>query len=264
VRELFAGCAELTRQLHIAGLACRSAMEAFPSRRRYVRVHDLDQLDVFEALLSEVIGGRYSYIHFGVPCSWWSSLSKINHSSRRVTKPDGVFPLLEVEMKSALQAERVAILCLALDRVGALFTVENPLQSLIFASSPFRRLGELVITYSVAFDQCMFGLQLPGHQPHVFCKKSTKILGNFPGLLSLEKRCPGRSEGHEHEHAIGSRSVVVDGQSKNVSLARCAGRYPPKLCRNLAHVIVAELLQRQQRYGGRYGFWEDLLYARSG
>ena len=84
----------------------------------------------------------------------------------------------------------------------------------------------------VDFDQCSFGLQLPGAQPHQFCQKSTRLIGSIPTLKKLEQKCPGKSSSHVHDHAFGSASIVgPDGQRKTLSKAGAAGIYPVGLCK---------------------------------
>jgi hypothetical protein len=68
------------------GLPCRHPMEAFPSRRKYVRVHDLLHSDVYLEFLAEAWPGCYSYIYFGIPCSTWSLLARIISNSEAVLR----------------------------------------------------------------------------------------------------------------------------------------------------------------------------------
>ena len=58
-REVFSGAAGLTRALRAVGLVCRAPMEAYPKKRKYVQVYDLDQIDVYWSLLRECAAGCY-------------------------------------------------------------------------------------------------------------------------------------------------------------------------------------------------------------
>jgi len=186
---------------------------------------------VFVELLTECLSGWYSYVHFGLPCSWWSSLASLNGGSRRVTIPDGVRPFTKAEHSSFLQLERTCTLCLALHWAGSLFSIENPRASHAFAASPYCALESIVPIFEARFDQCQYGLQPPAAGRGEFVKKATKIVANFPvGQLSV--KCS--NTGHVHVHAKGRRRVWIEGSCTSVSLARAAGAYPPALCRALA------------------------------
>ena len=87
----------------------------------------------------------------------------------------------------------------------------------------------------MVFDQCAYGLQLPGHPPGTYCKKRTGLLTSLGALRDVEKRWPGMSEGHCHEYAWGSREVG----GKQVKLATAAGAYPPSLCKRWAAILAA-------------------------
>ena len=79
-----------------------------------------------------------SFLHIGIPCSWWSSLAKINGSSRTKQAPDGIVPLLPQEIASSAQACRVAILCTAQHLVGGL----------VFGRKSSRKFGFFLLSFS--------------------------------------------------------------------------------------------------------------------
>ena len=251
-REVFSGRGGLTRALLANGIPCRSPVEAFPGPRKYRRVHDITQDDVFVGLLCEAISGYYGFIHFGVPCSTWSALARMNGSSRCLACPDGARPLTARDAESMLQADRTAVLCLVLEAGGSLYSIENPIGSMLFHSTPFRILWACSHATEVAFDQCCHGLRpppfapLPGsravpQQDDQFVRKSTIVWGNFPELRRLASRCPGPRPGHRHAHALGSRRTLIDGRARTTSLAMSAGIYPAQLCSAWASAVGAAL-----------------------
>ena len=82
-------------------------------------------------------------------------------------------PFLDKEKASAKQVENMVKLCQLLDERGGLFTIENPRDSLVFHCSAFKRLCAAVSVHTVDFEQCAYGLKLPGSPPNEFCLKRT-------------------------------------------------------------------------------------------
>ena len=243
--EVYGGCGRLTAALLKRGLPCRDPLEAFPKPKVYRAEHDMNDRSVVKKLLAEASLGLFSFIHFGIPCSWWSNLARINGSSRRIHCPDGRGALLPGETQSEQQASDMADILIRHHRRGGLFTIENPLFSLLFLSKHFKRLASAVPLCEAHVDQCSYGLKLPGASAHCFCQKRTKFVANFESICELTRACPGRGPNHHHEHAIGSRVVVSNlGKSQRVSLAKAAGRYPLSLCQGLAGIVDRELCRR--------------------
>ena len=85
--------------------------------------------------------------------------------------------------------------------------------------------------FAVHYDGCAYGLQLPGHEPGVFCKKRSTIITNVVALKKLEKFCPCN---HAHEHAFGSRKV----NNKSIKLAAAAGKYSEALVQTVSKLVV--------------------------
>ena len=79
----------------------------------------------------------------------------------------------------------------------------------------------------VSFDQCMFGLKIPGSD--LLVKKFTKIIGNV-NLSSLAIKC---DKSHNHIAAIGSIKTP-EGWRRRTSLA---GAYPAALCTALERAV---------------------------
>ncbi len=156
--------------------------------------------------------------------------------------------------QSLEQGRRAALLCFALHVRGGLFTVENPCDSMVFRSSPFVLLEDLLRIDSVVFDQCQYNLRPPPvaregpggrlllEAETGFVRKRTKIWANFPEIARMCRTCPGTSPEHLHVHAIGSRRTVDHlGKPCTRSVASVACQYPHDLCCALARCVQAAL-----------------------
>ena len=134
-----------------------------------------------------------------------------------------------------MQADFVARMCRLLAQQGNYFSIENPKGSFLFLYSSIASLNDLPNVELFDFDQCAFGHRLPGAPKNVFCRKSTSVLTNLKCLSQLQRRCPGVSPSHLHEHAWGSRIV----NNSRISLAAAAGAYPEELCYQWACIVVS-------------------------
>ena len=239
-RECFSGCGALSEALHVRGVLMFNPMEAYPSKGVYIAYNDLLDDTVFQNLLDMIICGIVVYLHFGLDCKSLGKVGVLNGGTRSRANPDGVPPLKQNELAGNEQAKRVKILCVALSKVGGIFTIENPIDSFVFASQHFLVLTSIVSCWLCRFEQCAYGLVLPAAPPDHYCRKSTGLLGNFKGVLSCGRSCPGLSATHKHQTAWGT--VSVNGHS--VSLAKAAGRYPVALCTAIADCVALELLAR--------------------
>ena len=131
-------------------------------------------------------------------------------------------------------AQAVSDLCWRLERANAYFSVENPKGSYLWGYDPMKYIFK--IACYVDIDQCMYNL-VP---PHVSAadktapkiKKPTRLLTNLPALKKLSLKCDRK---HTHYPCMGS--VVVNGT--RLSVAKCAGRYPSRLCESWASLVAA-------------------------
>ena len=249
-REVFAGAALLTQLLSEFKLAVGTPMEAYARRpklagknRRQSKLfrpsHDLFNKFVQRGLMTEILIGLYFYLHFAVPCGSWGRANTLNHGTRSRAKPEGDGSL-QRELDGNVLADVVASFCWALVSVGAHFSIENPSDSYLWQYPSIKALVNRF--HFVVFDQCQFGLQLPGAPNCTYCKKSTAILTSVEQLMSLSRRCGGVTDQHMHETAWGSRRV--DGVC--VRLSAAAGQYPYLLCRSWA-ACIADARKRRIR-----------------
>ena len=164
---------------------------------------DLDRKEVFADLLVSVRQGRYSYVHFGLPCTSWGLAGILSGGYRRKHRLYGD-PGARRECRGNLQAERMTILIHALSLQGAFWSVENPQASFFWDTFYFEHVESRFSTALVSFDQCTYGLQPPDAGPAEFTKKATCWWTNLDGAHVLGRRCPGCSASHRHLHAWGS------------------------------------------------------------
>ena len=199
------------------------AIEAYPPEGYRVE-HDLLMPAVRRRLLEEAAGASNAYWSFEVPCSSFSRLCvNLNGGSRTSSKPLGT-GALERERRGN-QLARVSVeACKLLYINECFFSIENPVNSLLWLLPGLRYLSKLPGVHKVVFDQCEFGLCFPDSLPTERCKKRTMLLTNHPGLARLERRCEG---GHTHVHAFDSVKTK-SGWCKRSALAAV---YPRELCR---------------------------------
>ena len=158
-------------------------------------------------------------------------MNQVNGGSRTQANPEGN-GVLERERRANIQALYVVEICLALHAVGAFFSIENPVPSHLWICAAFKRLMRVLHQqlFIVTFDQCAFRLSLPGCSEVEFCKKKTRVWSNMRELNRLERFCPGKSDTHQHVHAVGNVTIAGIRYSR----AAAAGRYPLELCETFA------------------------------
>ena len=236
-REVFSGCGRLSKAMLEAGLGVDDPMEAYPSRGVYVKAADLTRPAVVKELLRRIRAGCYVYMHFGMLCSSFSIMQMMNNGTRRSDRPEGDGTRESEEIGNVL-AKAVAMLCEALQEVGASFSIENPQSSLLWKFSPFAAL--MRFSFDVDLDQCMYQL-LPPHlslSENTFIRKSTRLRTNLHCLSNLPFRCDRQ---HHHFHCLGK--VKAGGAA--VSVAQFAGRYPAPLCKAWASLVGASLRDKR-------------------
>ena len=202
----------------------------------YVAACDLDLLSVQRELLQRIRSREVIYVHFGIPCSSWSSLQRMNGGSRRKHLPQGS-GLLSKEIRGNDQADFVVRACRLLLSMGGYFSIENPAYSYLWDYQPMQDLLSDPSCFDVFFHQCMWGLQPPAPKKNEFLKKATKLRTNLSTLTSLARVCDGN---HEHCWVLGSR--VEHGV--RISVAKAAGAYPADLCAAWARATERCLLAR--------------------
>ena len=198
---------------------------------------DLELDAVVEEEIRAARAGEIDYAHFGIVCSSWSTLNKINGGTRSRQKPRGD-ETLRREIVGNVQHDQMMRLLLVFLALGIGFTVENPLSSFLWHTDDFQELLARDDIYSVRFDQCEYHLLPPDHRAldgDVRVRKSTRLITNIPELKALECRCTGR---HQHVATLGT---CRDEHGKLVRRSTAAGVYPPALCRRWSAAVRAFL-----------------------
>jgi len=234
-RELYAGQAGLSRQLFAQRLRVAPPLEAHPEPNKYVVGSDLSLPRVLDGLIDGIVSGVYFYLHFGFPCRTWGNAARRNNCTRTQSRPEGTGELPR-EVLANQEVRNVIMLCRLLIAHGGHFSLENPKGSYAWIMPEMLKLIHLSNAFFVEFDQCEYGLTLPGSKPGQFCRKRTSILTTLPSLASLKRRCSGVRKGHGHIHAWDT--VKVGG--KWLHRAACAGTYPDELCREWATLVARE------------------------
>ena len=212
--ELFCGTAGVCAQFRVQGgkaLGVDHHLKRTKLKSAAVQL-DLTQPWVQELIFKEVRLGRISAVHLGPPCGTASKARSIpvkrkllkkgapNPQPLRSSEHPLGFPWLKGLNKVKVQAanalyefsSRIAWLC---DECGVLFTIENPLNSLMWETPYFRPLVEKFQLHVV--DACEYGSQ------H---KKATAFLANFKASRLLQ-RCKG-----DHEHAAWKVKKLDNGE----------------------------------------------------
>ena len=85
-------------------------------------------------------------------------------------------------------------LCGAISEMSGWFTIENHWDSYFWSSSFFLELSHKCDVKLVQFDQCAYGLRLPGASRNTFARTRSGVASNMPEIGQLEAHCPGCSE----------------------------------------------------------------------
>ncbi len=121
----------------------------------------------------------------------------------------------------------MVLLCRELTNAKRFYSIENPRSSYLWGFGPVQQLDDVGI--SVDFDQCEYGLVVPG-SPEIRIKKLTRIQTNMRQLGNLQQDC---TSGHAHRHCM----VRVKVDSRSQSLSQIAGIYPEALCSAWAEAV---------------------------
>ncbi len=190
--EVFAGAGGLSAALCREGLSVETPIEAHPEHG-YIKEFDLLEQTTFDWLLVCIERGSFKYVHFGLPCSSWSIIQRLNGGTRTEAAPEGSGHI-QKECVGHLLAIRVAVLRRALHAVGSWFSIENPDSSYVWKFGPVSDFLDVAI--DVRLDQCRFGL-VPPHvsaESNLRIKKPTRIRTNLVDLKVLGRTCEG---GHQ-------------------------------------------------------------------
>ena len=145
-------------------------MEAYPSKGIDIAAHDISRPGVILALESNIKAGCFSYIHFGLPCTSWSSMQMMNGGSRRSWIPEGdgskltKWPSLYLGFAG----------CSTIPEASSASRTPERRTSGVTPSVE----ALLGVACDVDFDQCMYGLT-PPHITNNTIRKAIRIRTNL-------------------------------------------------------------------------------------
>ena len=232
--EIFSGTARLTEALLDRGLPCLPPIDV----TLCVMVpesFDVVDADRWEFFMQLVFLGAIRYAHFGTPCNTFSAARKEDGGPpplRDVHHPDGL-PSLTGDLwfttfLGNLFRDRTCEACFVLILLGADFSIENPLSSLIWETPLMISLLCRARAFVCDFDQCAFGA--PSQKP-------TRVMVTHQLLQkALFRRCPGLSSTHRHEVLKGKVYSAQFGRV--VYRTKLAQVYPHDMCQAMASAVA--------------------------
>ena len=254
--ELFAGVGEVATYLRRKGEAA-IAIDLYDQFRL-----DLTRADVLVFLRKKIKNGHVSGIHFGTPCTSWSTArfgkpGRPGGPVRTTAEPFGVDPnTLTEKDKDVLQngnATFLATLRLIRTCIQAKIpcTLENPASSIMWHAAPLLRLLNHHAASMSVFDMCAYG---------ALWRKRTKIAGWFVDLSALGEMCHARKgiccfTGNKHIHLRG----CYNGNS----WTKIAQQYPPRVAAEIAAALRRADLGKQIVFRTYDGWSHCLLSPRS-
>lgn len=224
--EIFSGTANLTKAVRQAGIATLPPIDITPCSEVPVQFDVLDA-DNWSFIMALIHAGAIRFVHCGTPCNTFSAARKLDGGPpplRSVAFPEGLTQLSSdnhnLVLMGNLFLDRSVEACLGVFDQGGNFSIENPEQSLLWATKAVQRLVHLTRAFRVSFDQCEFGAE---------SVKPTSFLTSHEALRQLERRCQG---GHQHVRLKGR--VWSDFFNAWVFRTKLAQVYPEKLCAEFA------------------------------
>jgi hypothetical protein len=238
VLELFSGVGRLSAAWREKRLRVGPPFEILSGKQ-----FDLLDDKIFGEVCRWVRSGRVWAIHFGTPCSRWST-------ARTTGKAGGTVD--QLGMACALRTVSLLRLC---RRHQVVWTLENPASSGLLTWKPFARQVVLQGATSQVAHMCAYGAAF---------KKPTAIVGTLPSLDGFARHCPG---GLRHVQLQGTVTIENEVGRKSHWRTSLAGAYPPQFCRDLATRYAAAAPPRSFVLPGEptlSDWWERSLVAAGG
>ena len=225
--EVFCGLGRLTTAFKKMKCRALDGIDLHYGPRKLDMTNDQSYMELKREILTKDI----AYVHFGTPCTTFSSALRGRARKRSVACPMG--PRGDPKIEAAnLMVQRTAELCNLLARQGKQWSIENPSGSLIWRMPEFNDLTKR--GFNVSFDACAYGGRIPGEGPF---KKPTKVLTNAPKLRLLCRKCK----------CVGGH-VELKGKTKVngrwVNRTAYASSYTSKLAHSWARLMMDDLRPR--------------------
>ena len=228
--EVFAGTACLTQAARASGLPCLPPIDISVSQLVPVASDVLDA-DFWEFIIKVAQLGGIFFTHCGTPCNTFSAARKLDGGPpplRSAQEPIGLAQLSSDNEALVLLGNlfllRSVELCLIVFHLGGDFSIENPLQSLLWATPPCCELQQACRAIEVDFDQCAFGA--PSMKP-------TRLLVSSELFGAMRVHCPGN-----HHHEVLKGKVWNNKINRWVFKTKQAQVYPEPMCTRLAEIIL--------------------------
>ena len=203
-------------------------------KKAYDPTQDLTRAPVQQLILNKILLRTWWWVHFGITCTSWSAMQFSFGGTRTHQSPLGTRER-PAEIVGNLEANAMFKFIYALIAVGAHFTIEHPEMSLLWSHPKMRQLIDSGLVHSITTDMCMHGLKSPPEiQPVEYYKKPTRIVGTFPDLWRLARRCDG-----SHRHTtLGRRRQLRLPDGASLSRAQWAGQYTSLFSSRLARIAA--------------------------
>ena len=232
--ELFCGTGNLTYAMKHFFPDSFGVDHKVTKQRVKVVCLDLTKEDHQQLVEQWLLSGKCLWVHFGIPCGTASRarcrrLSKKVHGPpplRNSKFPDGIPGVSGLHLVKLRAANRLynfmRVLIKKLDAANIIWTVENPLTSLLWETSYWTDVDSTTNPYYCELHNCMFG----GTR-----LKRTCLASNCKAVMSLNVLCDGR-----HEHAPWS-------MTNGVFDTALEAEYSPMLAKAIATTILEYVAQ---------------------
>ena len=237
--EIFAGQAGITEAVQLMGVPALPPVDVVVSDLVSEAADVLD-LAVWETIMAIIAARLVFLLHCGTPCNTFTAARKDDGGPPPLRSRDAPLGLPGLSWQNQalvfmgnLFLIRTCEACTLVFNLGGNFTIENPLLSLMWATTMMDQLVHDTRALAVDFDQCAFGAP---------SKKPTRLLCSAEHFEVLQVLCPG---GHVHESLRGK--VFDPLQGKLVFKTKAAQVYPWALCAAFASVA--------------HDLWQDPLHA---
>ena len=228
--ELFAGKAGLTRAVQQAGVPVLPPVDIVQSE--FVPApRDILDVDFWDWLMCVIALGGVFFLHTDTPCNTYTAARRHDGGPPPLRSLDYIMglPGLSTTNQSLVFLGNMFLIrtveaCILVFNLGGDFSIENPLGSFLWLTPPLKALQEHARSFSLDFDQCVFGAP---------SKKPTRLESSTQQFISLVQQCPGS---HVHEPLDGQ--VWLPEEHRWVWRTKLAQVYPLQLCQEMSTVIV--------------------------
>ena len=219
--EIFAGQAGITEAVQLMGVPALPPVDVVVSDL-VSEAADVLELAVGETIMAIIAARLVFLLHCGTPCNTFTAARKDDGGPPPLRSRDAPLGLPGLSWQNQalvfmgnLFLIRTCEACTLVFNLGGNFTIENPLLSLMWATTMMDQLVHDTRALAVDFDQCAFGAP---------SKKPTRLLCSAEHFEVLQVLCPG---GHVHESLRGK--VFDPLQGKLVFKTKAAQVYPSAL-----------------------------------